>query len=337
MSGNESARQFPYDPNGPAGTFAAAMNYLTQSGEPQLASLLAKAHHVVMRPGSAKRSMLKLTLHDEDAVVAANARATIEDAFLAVSAFSWELSIVPVPADLARLRDRLNEEAASLGLPAVLDVRPRERPGGGAHFVAVHPLGTDPVHIGAIDDVLFRIGRRQTSWVVHAPVSSSERAGTEPTASPLRPERPLVFVSYSTADEMYREELTSHLAQIRRDLADVFSFRQIPAGADHHKEIATSLARASYAILLVSKDFLSSDYVADVELPVLAAPGRTILPVIVGQCDHEFLSKNVYMPWGLDPLNRLQPAERDEVYTQVAKHLRKALLAHASKDQPEPI
>jgi hypothetical protein len=332
MSGNDSARQFPHDPNGPAGTFAAAINYLAHSGEAQLASLLSGAHHVVMRPGSAKRSMLELTLHEEDAVRAANARATLEDAFLAVSAFSWELSIVPVPADLARLRDLLNEEAASLGLPAVLDVRPRERPGGGAHFVAVHPLGTDPVHIGAIDDILFRIGRRQTSWVVHAP----ERTAIDPTASSRGSERPLVFVSYSTADEMYREELTRHLAQIGRDLADVFSFRQIHAGADHHQEIATSLERASYAILLVSKDFLSSDYVADVELPVLAAPGRTILPVIVGQCDHEFLSKNVYAPWGLNPLNSLQPAERDEVYTQVAKHLRKALVEHASKDQPEP-
>lgn len=83
-------------------------------------------------------------------------------------------------------------------------------------------------------------------------------------------------------------EHTKHLAQIHRDLADVFSFRQIHAGADHHQEIATSSERASYAILLVSKDFLS-DYVAD------------------------------------------------EVYTQVAKHLRKAPLAHPSRDQPEPI
>lgn len=79
------------------------MNYLAHSGEAHLASLLGRAHHGVMRPGGAKTSMVELTLHDEDATSAANGRATIEDAFLAVSAFSWELSIVPVPTDLARL------------------------------------------------------------------------------------------------------------------------------------------------------------------------------------------------------------------------------------------
>ena len=310
------------------------MNYLAHIGELDLAVLLAEAHHVVMRPGDARRSVVELTLHDDDAITAVREREKIEDAFTAVSAFRWELSIVPVTPELERLRKRLNEEAAAQGLPAVLDVRPRERPGGGSHYVAVHAAGTDPVHIGAIDDILFRIGRRQTSWTVHAAMRTSDDASHDTPPRQSAAARPLIFVSYSTADEMYREELTKHLAQIHRDLADVYSFRQISAGADHHREIATSLERANFAILLVSKDFLASDYVADLELPVLASAGTTILPVIVGQCDHGFLSGNVYMPWGLNPLSSLQPSERDEVYTQVAKHLRMALLKAQSEDRP---
>ncbi len=116
-----------------------------------------------------------------------------------------------------------------------------------------------------------------------------------------------------------------HLAQIGRDLADVFTFRQIGAGDDHHEEIKTSLDRSEIGILLISADFLASEYVAGVELPALIEGDKRLFAVVVGQCDHEHLTSNLYAPWGLTPLKTMTEPERDEVYTEVARELRRAL------------
>ncbi|PNY34974.1 hypothetical protein C2E31_20575 [Rhodopirellula baltica] len=98
---------------------------------------------------------------------------------------------------------------------------------------------------------------------------------------------PTVFVSYSHKDSRWRDRLQVHLKPLVRDGAiDLWDDSRIRTGQDWRNEIDNSLFSANAAILLVSADFLASDFIAKNELPPLLDAARErgveILPVIVG-------------------------------------------------------
>jgi hypothetical protein len=69
---------------------------------------------------------------------------------------------------------------------------------------------------------------------------------------------------------------------------DPWSDERLKPGDDWKREIENALARANTAILLVSADFLASDFITRVELPslLMAAEKRRckVVPVIIGPC-----------------------------------------------------
>src|SRR5690348_13209223 len=76
-----------------------------------------------------------------------------------------------------------------------------------------------------------------------------------------------VFVSYAHEDEPLRQQLESHLSLLRRqELVASWHDRQIIPGADWSQEIDEHLETASIILLLISPDFLASDYCYDVEM-----------------------------------------------------------------------
>jgi internalin A len=91
-----------------------------------------------------------------------------------------------------------------------------------------------------------------------------------------------VFISYSHRDQTWLESLQTHLRPlVRAGKLDLWDDARIGAGQQWRAEIDQALARARVAVLLVSPDFLASDFVADVELPaILRAAQRGTLQVI---------------------------------------------------------
>ncbi|MGP8288632.1 toll/interleukin-1 receptor domain-containing protein, partial [Halomonas sp. AOP7-C1-8] len=76
----------------------------------------------------------------------------------------------------------------------------------------------------------------------------------------------LVF-SYSHADEELRNELEKHLMPLKRlGLIDTWHDRRITAGAELHGEINHHFEDCNIILLLVSPDFINSDYCYDVEV-----------------------------------------------------------------------
>ncbi len=93
-------------------------------------------------------------------------------------------------------------------------------------------------------------------------------AGTEkspgPTAENAR--AIAIFYSYSHRDETLRDELAKHLTVLRRSgLISEWHDRRILPGEQWDKKISTFLDSAQVILLLISPDFLASEYCYDIE------------------------------------------------------------------------
>jgi hypothetical protein len=89
--------------------------------------------------------------------------------------------------------------------------------------------------------------------------SPSTAAAAPPKQAPAGPIR--IFVSYAHADETYRERLETRLKGIARLLPiEFWHDRKMLAGTKLTKEIFAQMAVADVVLLLVSPDFMASDY-----------------------------------------------------------------------------
>jgi hypothetical protein len=150
-----------------------------------------------------------------------------------------------------------------------------------------------------------------------------------------------VFISYSHHDKVWLDRLRVHLRPLVRDgLIDVFDDTKIKPGARWSEEIKAALEKARVAILLITADFLASDFIAEDELPPLLkkarAGGATILPVIVNACGfrrEKKLSEYQAVNDPNKPLAALTLAESEQVFAAVAEAVVEALRRDGSKQQ----
>jgi TIR domain len=103
-------------------------------------------------------------------------------------------------------------------------------------------------------------------------------------------QRPVrLFYSYSHRDEEFRSALETHLAVLRRSgLIAEWHDRMIHAGGDWRGEIDRYLASADIVLLLVSADFIASDFCWGVEMrKALQRHERgeaRVIPIILRPC-----------------------------------------------------
>ncbi len=105
-------------------------------------------------------------------------------------------------------------------------------------------------------------------------------------------EKSHVFICYSHKDQEYLDRLLIHLKPLQRDgRIALWVDSDLRAGDRWRAEITHALDRASVAILLVSADFLASDFITENELPPILrkaeARGMRVIPVIVKPCGFE--------------------------------------------------
>lgn len=115
-----------------------------------------------------------------------------------------------------------------------------------------------------------------------------------------------LFYSYAHEDEIFRTKLEKHLAVLRRTgVIAPWHDRRISAGRAWEREIDTHLEAAQVILLLVSADFLASDYCWGVEMTRALAKHDAglarVIPVMIRPVD--FFS-------GV-PFARLQALPRD--------------------------
>ena len=103
-------------------------------------------------------------------------------------------------------------------------------------------------------------------------------------ARPTKPAR--IFISYAHEDEDLRKEIEKQLAILcRQGLIETWHDRRIGAGTEWAGAIDRELEAADIILLLVSADFLASDYIYDIELKRAMerheAGTVTVIPVIL--------------------------------------------------------
>jgi CheY-like chemotaxis protein len=141
-----------------------------------------------------------------------------------------------------------------------------------------------------------------------------------------------LFYSYAHEDEALRLELCGHLKILeRRKLLAQWHDRRIQSGEEWDRRIADELQMAELVLLLVSKDFIDSDYIFGKELTIAmqrhAAGMATVVPIIVRAVNIEAEDAETFpfmklqgLPTDMRPVTSWP--NRDEAWTDVAKGLR---------------
>lgn len=99
-----------------------------------------------------------------------------------------------------------------------------------------------------------------------------------------------VFFSYSHKDEAIRDKLEVQLSLLkRRGVIEAWHDRDINAGDELNERIDEHIRSDDIILLLISPDFIASDYCYDTEMRVAMerhnSGDAVVIPVIIRPCD----------------------------------------------------
>ena len=154
-------------------------------------------------------------------------------------------------------------------------------------------------------------------------VSQPSYQAPERQAAP-QPGEVKIFFSYSHEDEALRDQLATHLSTLRRKgIIKEWHDRKIGAGKEYAGEIDRNLESAHIILLLISADFINSDYCMDKEVRRAMerheSKAARAVPVILRPVDWDGLpfSKLQALPKDGKPITTW--SDRDEAFLNVAR------------------
>lgn len=148
-----------------------------------------------------------------------------------------------------------------------------------------------------------------------------------------------LFFSYSHVDENLRDQLEIHLAGLRRQgLIDSWHDRRITVGEDFGEAIDQHIDTADVILLLVSPDFIASDYCYEREMKrALDRHQRghaKVIPVILRPCDWNDLPFGKLMAAPKDGRPITKWPNIDEAFQDVVAAIKGALKHHGQNAKP---
>ncbi len=152
-----------------------------------------------------------------------------------------------------------------------------------------------------------------------------------------------VFYSYAHDDSLLRNKLEKHLKLLQRQgLITQWHDRHISPGSDWAQAISMHLERASVILLLVSADFLASDYCYSIEMQRALERHQNkearVIPILLRPCDWKDapFAQLQALPTNAKPITSWN--NQDEAFTDVASGLRRAIedLSLNGQERPRP-
>jgi tetratricopeptide (TPR) repeat protein len=175
--------------------------------------------------------------------------------------------------------------------------------------------------------------------MVGAPLHLPEALRPEsPIMTETKARKPSIFISYSHDDKKWKNRLVKHLGiSEQQGLLELWDDSRIRAGAKWYEAIMKAIDAGSIAILLVSSNSLTTDFILSEEAPRLLkrrdAGELRVFPIIVEPCDWEaveWLKQMHLRPRDAKPLSGGNKYRRDKELTAIAKEIRLLL-----DDQPD--
>lgn len=137
-------------------------------------------------------------------------------------------------------------------------------------------------------------------------------------------------ICYARKDKKFREELENHLSNLRRQKVIVsWSDKEIAPGAEWEKEIGTQLNTADLILLLISSDFMNSEYCYGIEMQQAMqrhhAGQARVIPILLRAVDWKGapFSELQMLPEDAVPVARAD--DRDEAWNSIVQEIRRVL------------
>jgi hypothetical protein len=151
-----------------------------------------------------------------------------------------------------------------------------------------------------------------------------------------------VFLSYAREDESLLRELETHLSSLKRQgLISTWYDRKIVAGANWANVIDQHLEQASLILLLVSADFLASDYCYQVEMKYAIARHEAgeahVVPIVIRPCDWSHTPFAIFQCLPRDGKAITTWHDRDLAWNDVTRSIRQVIEdQHLGQDLAQP-
>jgi len=172
-------------------------------------------------------------------------------------------------------------------------------------------------------------------------IATAKKASPKKAAAVARTD---IFISYSQRDKAWMERLKTHLKPLERDFnINVWVDTKLRSGDNWRAEIEKALAQTKVAILLISPNFLASDFIHTDELPPLlkaaAKEGTTILPLLLSTSAFSLTPLSAFQAVNgpEQPLDLLTDGQVNQTLFQVAKRVHEIFVAPSKKPVAKPV
>ncbi len=139
-----------------------------------------------------------------------------------------------------------------------------------------------------------------------------------------------VFYSYASEDEKLQRRLEAHLSSLRRQgLISDWHQQKIVAGSNREQSRNSYLESASVILLLISPDFIASDYCYSIEMQRAMERHRaglsTVIPILLRPADWQGTPFSSLQSLPLNGKSVVQWPNRDAALLEIVEGIRKAV------------
>ncbi len=152
-----------------------------------------------------------------------------------------------------------------------------------------------------------------------------------------------VFISYSHKDQVLREDLEIHLSNLKRQgIISSWYNGDITPGAEWERQIMQRLTSAQLILLLISADFIHSDFCYSIEMKQAIdrhnAGEARVIPIVLRPTDWQGapFGKLQALPTDGKPITGRSWHNLDEAFLDVVKGIRKAIVDLSKSNEAAP-